>query len=108
MWNKPTKNQLQKIPPIYDTAVTPAAEKVIHMHFFIGGCDWYVAEFDGEDSFFGFVILHNDEINAEWGYFSLSELMTTRINPGLEIDREVNWKPVPAGEIPRIAHLIAA
>jgi len=44
MWNKPTKEDLKKIPAFYTTEKTPLKEKVIHMHFFIGGCDWYAVE----------------------------------------------------------------
>ncbi len=44
------------------------------MHFFIGNCHWYIAEYDGEDIFFGYAILNGDIQNAEWGYISFSEL----------------------------------
>ena len=39
------------------------------MHFFLGGCDWYIVEWNLEDQiFFGFAILTNDLEMAEWGY----------------------------------------
>ena len=66
-------------------------DKIIRMHFFIGGCDWYIAEFDGKDTFFGFVNL-NDPQNAEWGYFTLSELNTININ-GIQVDQDLRWQP---------------
>ena len=34
----------------------------LYLHFFIGGCDWYVAEYDGDDLFWGYVILNNDHV----------------------------------------------
>lgn len=37
------------------------------MHFFIGGSDWYVVEFDGDDTFLGYVVLNGDLECAEWG-----------------------------------------
>ena len=61
------------------------------MHFFIRGCDWYAAEFDGRDRFLGFINL-NDAMNAEWGYFSLSELDSISVN-GMQIDRDLYWQP---------------
>ena len=64
MWNTPTKERLAKIPGFYQTEHIPLKDKLIHLHFFIGGCDWYVAEFDFEDLFFGFAILNNDFQNA--------------------------------------------
>ena len=60
MWNTPTRQQLDRIPRLYDTEHTPAEEKLIYLHFFIGGCDWYIAEYDGDDLFFGFAILNGD------------------------------------------------
>lgn len=98
MWNVPTEQELSPIPGLYQTEHVRAEDKLIHMHFFIGGCDWYVAEYDGEDQFFGYAVLNGDLCNAEWGYFSLSELRCININ-GFEIDRDLYWQPVPFGEI---------
>jgi hypothetical protein len=58
MWNQPNSNKLAQIPNLYETEKIPLKNKIIHHHFFIGGCDWYIAEFDGEDIFWGFVILN--------------------------------------------------
>jgi hypothetical protein len=68
MWNEPTKERLATIPRLYETENIPIKDKPIYLHFFIGGCDWYIAEFDGDDIFFGFAILNNDYEMAEWGY----------------------------------------
>jgi len=101
MWNEPTPDELWVIPAMYATEETPCEDKIIYMHFFIGGCDWYVAEFDGGDSFFGFAILSNDLANAEWGYFSLSELKRLRCL-GIEVDRDLHWKVRAAKEVEKI------
>ena len=37
MWNEPTKEQLAKIPRLYETERVPLKEKLIWLHFFIGG-----------------------------------------------------------------------
>jgi hypothetical protein len=105
MWNKPSKDELAKLPKLYETESTPLKDKMIHMHFFMGGCDWYIAEFDGEDLFFGFVILNDDLHNAEWGYSSLAEMDAINID-GFEIDRDLHWQPTPARMIERISELL--
>ena len=104
MWNTPTEDRLSKIPRLYETEHTPLQEKLIHLHFFIGGCDWYIAEFDGEDLFWGFAILNDDFLNAEWGYISFSELKSIKVGGWLEIDCELEefWKVRKASEIEKI------
>ena len=41
MWNKPSDAQLAKLPAFYSSEEVPLKDKVIGMHFFIGGCDFY-------------------------------------------------------------------
>ena len=103
MWNIPTQERLNCIPRLYETESTPLQNKIVHLHFFIGNSDWYVCEFDGDDLFFGYAILGDDIVNAEWGYFSFSELKDISIN-GIEADCELEdlWYPKPVSEIPRI------
>jgi hypothetical protein len=47
----------------------------LSLHYFTSGCDWYIVEWDREDTFFGYAILNNDMEMSEWGYISLSELL---------------------------------
>ena len=103
MWNKPSKERLARMPGLYETETAPLEEKRIHLHFFIGGCDWYAAEFDGKDLFWGYVVLNDDFQMAEWGYFSFRELCEIRVH-GIEIDCEHEFCfPVrKASEIDRI------
>ena len=104
MWNTPSKDRLSRIPKLYETEPIPLQEKLIHLHFFIGSCDWYVAEYDGEDLFWGFAILNNDLQNAEWGYISLGELKSVMVGGWLEIDCELEefWIVRKACEIEKI------
>ena len=96
MWNKPTENQLSKLPELYSSGHIPIMEKVIHMHFFLGGCDWYVAEYDKENqNFFGFVILNNDYVMAEWGYFNFIELCELKVQ-FVEVDRDIHFTQAKA------------
>jgi hypothetical protein len=102
MWNKPTENQLSKLPELYSSGHIPIMEKVIHMHFFLGGCDWYAAEYDKNlQDFFGFVILNNDYAMAEWGYFNFVELCELKVQY-VEIDRDIHFTPVKANCIEKI------
>lgn len=99
MWNAPTEKQLAKLPALYATENTPLAEKKIYMHFFIGGCDWWVAEYDPQERlFFGFANL-NDPQNAEWGYVSLDELKALKVQRFMEVDRDMHWTVRPAKEV---------
>jgi hypothetical protein len=102
MWNKPTDKQLNALPMLYSTEDTPAEEKIIKMHFFMGGCDWWIAEYSPEERlFYGFALINRDWQSAEWGYINLDELL--QIKAGyLEIDRDLHWKPVKFGEIPDV------
>ena len=60
---------------LYATDKTPWEDKIIYEHFFIGGCDWYAAEYSPDELiFFGYAILDNDLDNSEWGYFSFDEM----------------------------------
>jgi hypothetical protein len=104
MWNEPTKKQLDKIPKLYETENILLKDKIIHIHFFIGGCDWYIVEYDSNDLFFGYALLNGDTDCAEWGYISYGELKELSI-VGVEVDRELHWKPKPAKEIPKITKL---
>jgi len=104
MWNEPTKERLAKIPKLFETENTPLKEKLIHLHFFIGGCDWYIAEYDGEDLFFGFAILNMDCEMAEWGYVSFAELKSFKLKGWLEVDCEIEeaWQVRRAIEVDEI------
>ena len=103
MWNVPSAKRLGEIPRLYETESTPLGDKLIYLHFFIGGCDWYIAEYDGEDLFWGYAILNGDYLNSEWGYISFSELKDIKIG-FVEIDCELEdyWKVKKASEIKKI------
>ena len=101
MWNIPTKERLDRIPNLYETEHIPLKDKLVHLHFFIGGCDWFIAEFDGKDLFWGFAVLNNDLEMAEWGYISFSELKSIKAQGWIEIDCELeeHWKVRTAKEV---------
>lgn len=99
MWNQPSDEKLSSIPGLYSTQEIPLKDKVIHLHCFIGSTDFYIAEYDGEDLFWGFSILNGDMQNAEWGYISFSELKAIKVEGWLQVDCDLYWKPRPAREV---------
>lgn len=105
MYNRPSDTELAKLPALYKTEKTQAKNKIIHLHFMFGDSDWYAAEFDGYDRFFGFAVLNGDLEFAEWGYFSLAELETISLF-GCQVVNDPMWKPTPAGEIEHIREAI--
>jgi len=95
MWNIPTKKRLNKIPRLGETEKISLNDKLIYLHFFVAGCDWYIAEYDGNDTFFGFAIINSDQQNAEWGYISFEELKRLKAHGIFEVDCESEmWFPI--------------
>ena len=88
MWKKPTGHQLDQMPRLYETEHIAAEDKLICLHFFLGGCEWYIAEFDGDDLFFGFVILNSDYKTAEWGYIIFPN---SRLSPLIVWESAAIW-----------------
>lgn len=86
---------LRELPPLYATE----AEKdpMVRVKFFYPDFSWtwYAVEFDGEDTFFGLV----DGFERELGYFRLSELMENRGKWGMEIERDLYFRPKRLSEI---------
>jgi len=102
MWNEPSISDLVKLPPIGSTEEVTGLDKLIGMHFFLHGSDWYAAEYDVADrEFFGYAILNSDLHNSEWGYFSFDELRDLKVK-GIEVDRDLYWETRKASEVPKI------
>jgi hypothetical protein len=75
------ETRLSKCPKLGET--DGMKEHPAVFHYFCGGTDIYICEFDGEDEMFGYTILNGDLHNSEWGYTSLSELTSI---PVMNID----------------------
>ncbi|HYQ85292.1 MAG TPA: hypothetical protein VEP28_15045 [Rubrobacter sp.] len=116
----PPDDEWERIPGLYDTEKIPTAKKLIMLHYFVGGFDWWVAEVDPDRTrAFGYVCL-NDPANAEWGYIDLidlatlyrpgdvlrevldDELLRMRIRPPLVVERDLHWTVRPVNEIDEI------
>jgi hypothetical protein len=101
MWNTPSEKQLSSIPMLYATDSITTAEKNIYIHLFLGNCDWFIAEYDGKDLFYGFAILNGDYEMGEWGYISFSELTAIKIGYA-EIEHDLYWKVRRVSDIDKI------
>jgi hypothetical protein len=67
------EKQLEKCPKLRGT--DNLKEHPAIFHFFCGGTDIFICEYDGDDDMFGYTILNGDLDNSEWGYTSLSEII---------------------------------
>jgi hypothetical protein len=96
-----TKEIRKKLPVLDPDDETPPELKIATVKFFGGGRGtWYGCEFDGTDTFFGYVVSPLSPDFDEWGYFTLSELEAIRFPPfGQGIERDLFWKP---GVIPEL------
>lgn len=82
----PPKAVAARIPRLYGTEDVPLADKVIHLHYFTGSCDWWIAELDPETGeAFGFACLNGDRDTAEWGYASLPELEAVCVRKPMDL-----------------------
>lgn len=75
-------------------------EAVAYLHYFLGGSDWYITEYNEEEyTAFGFVVLNQDWQMAEFGYISMQELTKSMpLNrPSIELD--FYWEPATINEI---------
>ena len=111
----PPAEVLAAIPPLYGTEKVGEADKIVHLHYFVGGCDWWVVEYDPTERLaFGYACLGDPQM-AEWGYIPLDELVEvfkpsrpvveddipgwTLLVPPIVVERDLNWTPRPAGEV---------
>jgi hypothetical protein len=81
-----------KIPPLY--AQDGKKDKIIYAKFFspYSRYTFYITEFDGKDTFFGYV---SNGQGSEWGYSSFKELATaSKMNGRLPlIERDTGFSP---------------
>jgi len=99
MINIPTMEQLNMLPQLYETENIPPEDKIVLLHFTANECHWYVIEWDGKDTFFGYVLLNGWSQNAEFGYFNLSELIEVKVGGWLEIVNDPFWIPRAAKDV---------
>jgi hypothetical protein len=93
MINEPTMEQLDKLPRLYATEDIRPEDKIVHLHFILNQSHWWAIEWDGSDTFFGYVLLNGWTEDAEFGYFSLSELLGLKFEGWLEVLHDPFWIP---------------
>jgi hypothetical protein len=91
-----TRADRKKLPKLYETKDVPLEDKVLRVKFFTptSNWTWYATEFDGEDTFFGYV----EGMENEWGYFSLKELSDVKGPYGVGVERDKYWHPTKFGD----------
>lgn len=89
-----TKELKDKLPALYSQE--EVEDPIVYVKYFHPFSSWYWfgLEFDGEDTFFGYVVGHENE----YGYFSLSELESIKIM-GLGIERDLHFTPTPISKV---------
>ena len=100
MWNKPSTEELSKIQNLYSNQKDriKTSDVLIYLHFSILAIDWYIAEYDGEDTFFGATLINNDIESVKWGYFSFSELCSIYLF-FVPVERDLDWEIKKFGEL---------
>jgi hypothetical protein len=101
----PPAAELAEIPALYGTEPLKAKDKIVHLHYFIGSSDWWITELDqAGDAFdteawtaFGYMRIGGADLDAEWGYVSLTELEVITVR-AFVIERDLYWKPGRAQE----------
>lgn len=93
-----TKELLKKLPLLYSQE--DVEDPLVICKFFYPDFSWtwYAIEFDGKDTFFGYVV----GFECELGYFTLSELQQTRGALGLPIERDLLFEPKPLSVVKRL------
>ena len=93
-----TKTLHRQLPPLY-TQEGKGLDAIAYVKFFTPDAHWtwYATEFDGEDTFFGFVSGDFPEL----GYFSLKELSQVRGRLGLPVERDRYFRPTPLRRLMR-------
>lgn len=92
-----TQEIRRKIPPLY-AQDGKGNDAIVYVKFFspYSNWTWYATEFDGNDTFFGYVAGPYPEL----GYFSLSELENATLGNGVPaVERDTWWTPAPLGDI---------
>jgi hypothetical protein len=81
------------VPKLYET--DSKRDRKIALHYFYGNTDFYVLEFDGDNLFYGYMILNGDLEMSEYGYQNRMELFDAM--PLINLD--YHFEPVTVDEI---------
>src|SRR5689334_9614421 len=85
----------KQLPPLYSQENNPDPSVICKFFYPDFSWTWYAIELDGNDAFFGYVA--GDE--CEIGYFSLTELLSTRGVYSFPIERDLLFEPTPLSKV---------
>lgn len=102
---KKLEEQLEELPKIYEQeqAYGKFLEKnrkwkgnskdfsTVHAHYYLGGSDWYILEWDGQSEFFGYAVMGDMEDMSELSYIPLSQVHQ-RFGPLAMVEMDFFWK----------------
>ena len=88
-----TKEIISKLPKLYSTGDKAKKDIKVIVKFFdpCSRWTWFITEYDGEDTFFGYVLSGIDPDFDELGYVSLCELQAVKNKLGLGIERDIHY-----------------
>ena len=86
-----TEELRSKLPPLYSQENNPDSLVICKFFYPDFSWTWYAIEYDGKDTFFGYVA----GFECELGYFSLSELLNNRGALGQPIERDIYFTIIP-------------
>ena len=97
---------------ITDKETASGVNAIAHLHYFTGGCDWWITEKDIEQEqlqAFGVVKLGNNY--PEFGYINLVELASLVIKHAsglpLSVELDFHWQPKKLKDIPELETLFS-
>lgn len=90
-----TEELRQRLPALYSTEREENPSVICKFFTPDSNWTWYAIEFDGIDTFLGWV----EGLENELGYFSLSELEGVRGPFGLPIERDLYFEPCRLSQI---------
>ena len=99
LFDQKTLNELKKHPLYSQDGKGNKAVAYAKIFNPYGGQTWYITEWDGDDTFFGYVDNGQD---SELGYMSKKELENARVNvygTRLPLERDAYYKPTSLGDI---------
>ena len=83
------KTQIESLPKLYGTEGIKKEDKIVYLHYFYGGSDWFILEGNKEE-LFGYVILNGDYEMSELGYIGVNELIQSG-----KVELDFYWTPIP-------------
>ena len=91
----------EQIPPLY--ATENQNNPIVYLKLFIDGWSWYVTELSmDDDTAFGYVV--SPFCSGELGYFSISELKSIRGSLCNNVERDLDFKPLPLSRIKKASN----